>query len=102
MSVIPSGIKASVAQFMAYVHGSVNEISKVMLLNYCRQLIWHITIILILGLEELRIISNQSFTFTKDRSYLPRSFVLVIPPQRLIVNLTFESFAVGLAKKVQF
>jgi dynein heavy chain len=29
MSVIPSGIKASVAQFMAYVHGSVNEISKV-------------------------------------------------------------------------
>jgi len=29
MSVIPAGIKGSVAQFMAYVHGSVNEISKV-------------------------------------------------------------------------
>ena len=33
LPVIPEGIKMSIAQFMSYVHASVNEISKAYLLN---------------------------------------------------------------------
>ena len=33
MEIIPETIKPSVAQFMSYVHGSVNEMSKVYLQN---------------------------------------------------------------------
>ena len=33
LDIVPSGIKQSVAQFMAYVHGSVNEMSKQYLAN---------------------------------------------------------------------
>ena len=33
LEIIPEAIKPSVAQFMSYVHGSVNEMSKVYLMN---------------------------------------------------------------------
>ena len=33
LPVVPENVKKSIAQFMSYVHGSVNEISKAYLMN---------------------------------------------------------------------
>ena len=74
MEIIPETIKPSVAQFMSYVHGSVNEMSKVYLQNERRHN--YTTPKSFLELINLYVKILQGMIFTKSLFKLAPAFIV--------------------------